>query len=214
MRYDPPETEERSRHILTALGSVQLNSSNGSTVPAGGKDVGRRMIQRGPGKRPINGKDFRLADEVRYIQRRAAEHDGRFVAVASLVLFSTETGDAWLLDPAEGLAARLARDGDPEDLYLEETETRFAIGWKGNYRIERRRVHLYRPRFQRRGDNPRLPYPAPRSARFGNFKYVWLALEPNRNFLGISKLVRMRKGGWYNWKSPAWPGSSVGRAQP
>ena len=98
--------------------------------------MGRRLIQRRSGKRPIDGKDFRLADEVRYIQRRAAEHDGRFVTVASLVLFSTETGDAWLLDPADALAGRLARDGDPEDLYFEETETRFAIGWKGNYRIE------------------------------------------------------------------------------
>ena len=98
--------------------------------------MGRRTIQRGSGKQRINGKELRLADEIRYIQRRAAEHDGRFVTVASLVLFSTETGDAWLLDPADGLAARLARDGDPEDLYIEETETRFAIGWKGNYRIE------------------------------------------------------------------------------
>ena len=52
------------------------------------------------------------------------------------MLFSTQTGDAWLLDPADGLAARLARDGDPEDLYFEETQTRFAIGWKGNYCIE------------------------------------------------------------------------------
>ena len=55
----------------------------------------------------------RLADEVRYIQRRAADHDGRVVTVGQLVLFSTETGDAWLLDPADQLAARLARDGDP-----------------------------------------------------------------------------------------------------
>jgi hypothetical protein len=113
-----------------------VNSSIGSTVPVEEKGVGRRTIQRGSGKRLINGKDFRLADEVRYIQRRAAEHDGRFVTVASLVLFSTETGDAWLLEPADRLAARLARDGDPEDLYFEETETRFAIGWKGSYRIE------------------------------------------------------------------------------
>jgi hypothetical protein len=113
-----------------------VNSSIGSTVPARGKNVGRRTIQRGSGKQRINGKDLRLADEIRYIQRRAAEHDGRFVTVASLVLFSTETGDAWLLDPADGLAARLARDGDPEELYFEETATRFAIGWKGNYRIE------------------------------------------------------------------------------
>jgi hypothetical protein len=40
-----------------------------------------------------------------------------------LVLFSTETGDAWLLDPADSLAARVARDGDPEDIHFEETDT-------------------------------------------------------------------------------------------
>ena len=28
-------------------------------------------------KRALDGKDFRLADEIDYIQRRAAEHDGR-----------------------------------------------------------------------------------------------------------------------------------------
>lgn len=82
------------------------------------------------------GKDFRLADEIQYIQRRAAEHDGRFVSVGPLVLFSTASGDAWLLDPADQLAARLARDGDPEDVYFEESDAHFAIGWKGNYRID------------------------------------------------------------------------------
>jgi hypothetical protein len=97
--------------------------------------VGRKTIKRGPGKRHIAGKDFLLADEIRYIQRRAAEHDGRFVTVGSLALFSTDTGDAWLLDPEDHLASRLARDGDPEEVYFEETDTRFAIGWKGNYRI-------------------------------------------------------------------------------
>ena len=98
--------------------------------------MGQKTIKRGPGKRHIAGKDFHLADEIRYIQRRAAEHDGRFVTVGSLALFSTNTGDAWLLDPEDHLAARLARDGDPEDVYFEETDTRFAIGWKGEYRID------------------------------------------------------------------------------
>ena len=97
--------------------------------------MGRKTFKRGPGQRAIAGQDFQLAEEIKYIQRRAAEHDGRFVTVGSLVLFSTGTGDAWLLDPADRLAARLARNGDPEDLYFEETEARFAIGWKGNYRI-------------------------------------------------------------------------------
>ena len=79
---------------------------------------------------------LRLADEVRYIQRSAADHDGRVVTVGQLVLFSTETGDAWLLDPADQLAARLARDRDPEPIHIEENDTTFAIGWKGRYRIE------------------------------------------------------------------------------
>jgi hypothetical protein len=99
--------------------------------------VGRKTFKGpGAGRQAIAGKDFQLAEEIRYIQRRAAERDGRFVTVGPLVLFSTDTGDAWLLDPADQLAARLARDGDPEDVYFEESETRFAIGWKGNYRIE------------------------------------------------------------------------------
>jgi hypothetical protein len=98
--------------------------------------MGRRMIRRGAGSRQISGKDFRLADELRYIQRRAAEHDGRFVTVGALAFFSTETGDAWILDPADHLAARVARDGDPEPLYFEETDATFAIGWKGNYHID------------------------------------------------------------------------------
>ena len=49
---------------------------------------------------------------------------------------STETGDAWLLDPADQLAARLARDGQSEPIHIEETDTTFAIGWKGRYRID------------------------------------------------------------------------------
>ena len=98
--------------------------------------MGRKTIRRGPGKRHIDAKDLHLADEIRYIRRRAAEHDGRFVTVGSLALFSTDTGDAWLLDPEDHLAARLARDGAPEDLHFEETETNFAIGWKGEYRID------------------------------------------------------------------------------
>jgi hypothetical protein len=97
---------------------------------------GRKPIRRGPGKRIVEGKSFRLANEVRYIQRRAADHDSRILTIGQLVLFSTETGDAWLLDPADQLAARLARDGQSEPIHIEETDTTFAIGWKGRYRID------------------------------------------------------------------------------
>lgn len=130
--------------------------------------MGRKTIKRGRGKRLIKGKDFQLADEIDYIQRRAAEHDGRWVTVGPLALFSTETGDAWLLDANDHLAARLARDGEPEDVPFEETETRFAIGWKGIYRIEGS-AFIYADR-----DSVRvltiLGYPVRRIAQWGNQK--------------------------------------------
>jgi hypothetical protein len=63
--------------------------------------VGTRAIKRGKASQLVDGKDFRLADEIRYIQEKAADH----------TLFSTETGDAWLLEVTDKLAARLARMG-------------------------------------------------------------------------------------------------------
>src|SRR5258707_4651168 len=98
--------------------------------------MGWRTIKRGAEKQWVEGRTFRLADEVRYMQRRAAQSQSRIVTIGQLVLFSTETGDAWLLDPADRLAARLARDGESEPIHIEETDTTFAIGWKGRYRID------------------------------------------------------------------------------
>jgi hypothetical protein len=75
----------------------------------------------------VDGKNFRLADEVRYILGRAAEHDGRVITIGQIILFSTETGDEWLLDLSDQLAARPARDGKSEPFHIEEN---------GRYRIE------------------------------------------------------------------------------
>ena len=92
--------------------------------------------------RPRSGKSrrkvaqLRLIDEVRYIQRRAIARDGRVVAVGPLILFSTGTGDAWVLDSSDHFAAQLARDGQIEPIDITETSTAFAIDWPGSYRIE------------------------------------------------------------------------------
>ena len=103
--------------------------------PAGPGRVAR-TAKRGAGKRIVEGTSFRLTDEVRYIQRRAAKHDSRIVTIGQLLLFSTDTGDAWLLDRSDQLAARLAQDGETEPIHIEETDTAFTVSWKGRYRIE------------------------------------------------------------------------------
>ena len=123
----------------------------------------------------VDGKTLRLADEVRYIQRRAADHDGRIVTIGQLVLFSTDTGDAWLLDPSDQLAARLARDGDPEPIRIEENDTAFAIDWKGRYRIDGA-AFVYIDR--ETGNLTTVHgYPTHKPTRrhdAENFKYLWL----------------------------------------
>src|SRR5260370_22331872 len=104
-----------------------------------------------------------LAKEVRSIQRRAAEHDGRIVTIGPLVFFSTDTGDAWMLEPADQLAARLAAGGDPLPVHIEETQTSYAIGWQGRDRIEGQMFVYEDTGSHRLGAIPR--YPGPRLLR-------------------------------------------------
>jgi hypothetical protein len=73
---------------------------------------GRNRIKRGPGN---------------YIWRRTAEHNSRILSIGQLVLFSSESGDAWMLDPCEQLAVRLASDRHPEPIHIEDTETTFTV---------------------------------------------------------------------------------------
>jgi len=105
-------------------------------VVLGTQEMGRLKIKREAGKQWVEGKSLRLAEEVRYIQRRAAQHDGRIVTLGQLLLFSTETGDAWLLDPSDQLVTPVARDGEILSVHIEETDTSFAIGWTGAYQID------------------------------------------------------------------------------
>jgi len=94
-----------------------------------------RPIKPGADQRMVDGKNVRLVDEVRYILGRAAEHDGRVITIGHIILFSTETGDAWLLDPSDQLAARLARDGDPEPFHIEENAR--AASFDGRAQVSR-----------------------------------------------------------------------------
>jgi acyl dehydratase len=128
-----------------------VNTSMAATMRFG---MGRTTIRRGAGKRRVDGKSLRLADEVRYIQQRAADHDGRVVTVGQLVLFSTETGDAWLLDPADQLAARLARDGDPQPIHIEENDTHLRDRLEGPLLHRRPRLHLLGSRYRSALNHP------------------------------------------------------------
>jgi hypothetical protein len=92
----------------------------------------RKKIKRGTGTQLIRGQDLLLADELAYIRVKASEYTGCVVGLGKVILFSAESGDAWLLDPAEHRAARVAYDGYPVLIHSAETEKTYAIEWKGS----------------------------------------------------------------------------------
>jgi hypothetical protein len=77
-----------------------------------------------------------IAGEAGYIIKQAEERDTRIVSLGPLVFFSTETGDAWVLDPLDNLALCLARDGERQPFDITETASQFAIDWQANYQID------------------------------------------------------------------------------
>jgi hypothetical protein len=77
-----------------------------------------------------------ILNEAIYIIKRAQEYDSRIVILGSLVFFSTDTGDAWILDPEDSLALCLARDGDKQSYSIAETSAGFTIEWNADYQID------------------------------------------------------------------------------
>jgi len=91
---------------------------------------------RSTSERILSRSELNLHKEVEYIIKRARARDGRVVGLGQLVLFSTATGDAWMLDPEDELALCLMKGGDPQPYELGETEAKFVIQWRGRYHIE------------------------------------------------------------------------------
>lgn len=49
---------------------------------------------------------------------------------------TTETGDAWVLDPLDGLALCLAIDGCERPWRVHETGSQFSVEWTAKYRFD------------------------------------------------------------------------------
>lgn len=81
-------------------------------------------------------KEMSVTREAQYMIERAQQCDARVVTLGALVFFSTDTGDAWVLDPADGLARALARDGKELPSGIQETAERFSIEWNAAYAID------------------------------------------------------------------------------
>ena len=86
-------------------------------------------------QQPLSRDKVSINKEADYIIKKAQVYDSRVVGLGGLVFFSTQTGDAWIMDPTDSLALCLARDGERQDFSILETPTNFQIAWEAQYLI-------------------------------------------------------------------------------
>jgi hypothetical protein len=76
-----------------------------------------------------------VTNEVTRLQERASAGQGSFQLFGSLVFFSNEKGDAWLLELAEQDALKVSRDGTELPVVIEESEDYLEINWTHSFVI-------------------------------------------------------------------------------
>lgn len=74
--------------------------------------------------------------EASSIVERAVLGEACAVTLGPVVFFSTQAGDAWLLDPADALARCLARGGDALPVGIVETAETFTIEWDVHFSLD------------------------------------------------------------------------------
>jgi hypothetical protein len=86
--------------------------------------------------REIRWEKVSITKEAEYIGARAMAENARVVSLPPLVFFSTTTGDAWILDAEDSLALQIVAAKTRLPAAIIETPERFAIEWRGTFRID------------------------------------------------------------------------------
>ena len=98
--------------------------------------MGRKCNRSRWKQRLLTSEQIVMNREADYIIKRAQRYESRVVLINGLIFFSTQTGDAWILDPEDHLALCLARDGDRQAFSILETPTQFQVAWEARFSIE------------------------------------------------------------------------------
>ena len=86
-------------------------------------------------RRVMSGAEISYGRESRYIVDCARRLNARVVTLGSLFFFSTENGDAWVLDLGDKSALCLDQEGEVQPYRIVQTDTHFAIDRNATYSI-------------------------------------------------------------------------------
>ncbi len=93
---------------------------------------------------PMEPLQFSLRREVERIQAAAARKEVAFIETGVFILFADRDGDAWLLEVVESDAVKVAEQGEPLDIELEENSETIAVNWSHTYALQDKRFVLTR----------------------------------------------------------------------
>jgi hypothetical protein len=91
----------------------------------------------------LNAKN--MCHEAESIIECALEGVSRIVATGPLVFFSSDTGDAWMLDSEDEMAVCLAKEYDPQPHTIMDRSGTFAISWNAHYSIQGEEFVVFEP---------------------------------------------------------------------
>jgi len=77
-----------------------------------------------------------ITGEADHIAECAENGDARMVLLGHFIFFSTETRDAWMLEPRDRFALCLMQDGEEQSFRIVETTSNFTVEWDGRYQID------------------------------------------------------------------------------
>lgn len=91
--------------------------------------------QRLKSARVLAPNELDIQGEIDHIRECAQIGEARIVTIGSLMLFATQGGDAWILEPKDALALCLAIEGKAQAVHIVNTESQFGIGWNKSFEI-------------------------------------------------------------------------------
>lgn len=110
-----------------------------STPHLTGSFMKRRKLQRNQKKQQIKQqpKNDRIVNAAAESTALAAiQGEATLNCLGNFIFFSTQTGEAWMLDYRKSCALRLAENGEKSSYTILESRERFQVEWKERFRIE------------------------------------------------------------------------------
>ena len=91
---------------------------------------------------PMEPLQFSLQREVERIQAAAGGQEVTFIETGVFILFADRRGDAWLLEVVESDAVKVAEQGKPLAIELEENSETIAVNWSHTFRLQDKQLVL------------------------------------------------------------------------